>query len=266
MRLRTFILPLMLVASGVGSMPLPPVSAQDTQADTQRTLPPEAVELAEKYAEERAEAAREHEKKEFKQRRKRWADMARDAYDRFDSADERLASVEDHIAAAGREDPEIPRITAEMRGRIDRAERWVGQWADLEELPKEIGESFINMATGKFGFQIKMGNDKPPTQPSGEFLPPSGEFMPPSGVSTSEDNSGWLTAALNSDGAAGAGGSAFVFLFLWYIKRMRDQDKEEGDKRNDKVSEEAAFRAFMKAHAAAQQQSASGGGGGGGGR
>lgn len=233
-------------------------ASQEAEVESSRpSIPPEVAELADKYAEEQSQRARSEERETFRQKRKRWTQMVRDAYERFEKADERLDRVGGYLDDASKTDPEIARIESEIRGRIDRAERWVGRWADVESVAKALPEGFANVAAGRLGLRLDFGGG---AEPKNELLPPQGELLPPA---NGGETPGWFTEAMNSEAAAGAGGSGVVLILLYMMKRMRDKDKEEGDQRNDRVTEAASERAFERWQS---KQAASGGGGDGGGR
>lgn len=259
------LLPTLLVLGSIGSLvPVPPVAAQDSPAaeqPTRRTIPAQYVDLAEEYANQKAEALVTAERKNNRNERKRWTKMLREAGNSLDSASDRVDRIQTLLDIASRDDPEIPKLKAEAGARIDRAYEQAKQWADVEEVAVALPEGFANLVTGQLGIKLDFGGSgtsaelvspRSPTTPTG-----SAELIPPRA-----DDPGWLASALNSDEAKGAGGTGALVLLLLAIQRMRRKDQEEGDKRNDQTTEKAAERAIDRVLQKREAQYAGQGGAG----
>lgn len=247
------ILPMALVLAGIGS--IPPVVAQDADQQQRQTqpvqIPSEFADLAEEYADQKANAVASAQAKTYRQQRKRWTQQLREATNSLDSTLDRFDRIDNLVSLVEASDPDIPKVKAEIAARTDRAYQQAKQWAEVEEVAAALPDAFANAVTERFGVHIGFRGQPPPT--SGELVPPRGNTPPVSG--------GWLSETLNSSEAKGAGGAAGLALLLLALKRMKDKDKEDADKRNAKVSEEAARRAWQRE----QTQTAGGQAGGSGG-
>ncbi len=252
---------------GIGGMlPLPvtPAFGQDAGTEVARTVPTEYVELAEDYARQRVETAALESRRHRKQQIKRWTQMLRSGSETLESAERRSNTMNNLMLLVEQKDPEITRIQGEIGSRVERAYDQAKAWADVEEVATGLPEGFANMLTGQLGIKLDFGGDGPAVSLAPNPTTPTAELIPPQ----TAQQTGWLNAVANSDEMKGAGGLGILVMMLLGVKRMRDKDQKEGDKRNEKVTSTAMER-YLKliqaeqaatAKAAAQQTSPGGAG------